>query len=275
MLNGRAEEGNLILLDEPETFLAPVAHRPFIDEVARKVLAQQRQLIVATHAPEVLARFPLENIRMCVPSGNRVRIIPPTSVVQIRDSIGIETEIRSLILVEDDLAERILSRLFAYFDSTLTRESEIVSVGGESEVRAGLRIISHSRRLRVLGVLDGDQNSASVIDSGLSKNSLLFLLGVKALEEELLSSAGSEALWVSELINRPVDDVLTAISWCQSLDHQYRIRELARLLSQTEDTIIFISTQAWLRNPRIKDLAEELVRDIRAYVSGKDGNPSW
>lgn len=259
LLQGNAREANLVLLDEPEAFLATLAHRPFIDEVARKALLKRLQLVVATHSPDVLARFPLDSIRMCVQVDNRIRIIEPESFVQVRNSIGIDTPVRALVLVEDDLAKHLLGQLFAHYDPSLATESEIVSVSGESEVIAGLRVLRRSKRLKILGVLDGDQRPSVPL-----QNQILFLPGTKSPEEELLSSATSEVSWVAKMMHRSADDVIAAISSCQSLDHQYQLSALARQFGQTESAVIFILVRAWLRKSEIKRSAQKLVRDIRA-----------
>lgn len=259
------------MLDEPEAFLATLAHRPFIDEVARKVLLRQLQLVVATHAPDVLARFSLDNIRMCVQDGNRIRIIKPKSFVQIQDSIGIETPVRILILVEDDLAKHVLGQLFAHYDTPLTQEADIISVGGESEVKIGLRVLRRSGRLRVLGVLDGDRQSGTPEVSNALKNPMLFLPGMKSPEEELLSGATSEVNWLAKMMHHSADDIIAAISSCRNLDHQYQLKALARQFGQTEPSIIFILTQAWLRKAHIRRSAEKLVRDIRTACDAGSG----
>jgi hypothetical protein len=104
-LQDNIPEGSLALIDEPEAFLAARGQRPFIDQIAALVLRKNMQLIVGTHSPEVLARFPLENIRMCLAGSNGIEVVEPTWV-QIQDIVGMNVPVRGLVLVEDDLAKR-------------------------------------------------------------------------------------------------------------------------------------------------------------------------
>jgi hypothetical protein len=265
-LQEEVNEGDLVLLDEPEAYLSARARRPFIDEVAHHALASKSQLILGTHSPEVLARFPLENILMCVPEPGGVRVIKPASFVQIRDSIGIETPLRALILVEDELAKQLLSGLFSRFDLALTRETEIVAVGGESEVRNGLRVLQDIDALRVLGVLDGDQRAETSLSTIVGKRPILFLPGGQAPEEELISSAIQNASWIAKILHVSPNDVIAAISTCRGLDHQYWLPTLASQLGQTQPAMVFVLLQNWLRDQSIRKTAEKLVRDIRSVV---------
>ena len=133
-LESESDRGHLALLDEPEAFLASQGRRPLIDNIARLALGNDRQFMIGTHSPEMLARFPLSHVRMCVPSEAGTRIVTPQSLVQVHDCVGIETPIRSLAFVEDDLAKILLSAIFARFDIALTREVEIIPVGGAGKL---------------------------------------------------------------------------------------------------------------------------------------------
>jgi predicted ATP-dependent endonuclease of OLD family len=113
-LEHQVDKGNLALLDEPEAFLAARGHRPFIDEIARHALSRDLQIIIGTHSAEVLSRFPITNIRMCVQDGNGIRVVTPESHLKIRENIGLETPVHGLVLVEDEMAGQLLSGIFAH-----------------------------------------------------------------------------------------------------------------------------------------------------------------
>jgi AAA domain, putative AbiEii toxin, Type IV TA system len=258
-LEGEANDGSLVLFDEPEAFLATRAQRPFIDQAARQALALDAQMLISTHSPEVLARFPLPNIRMCIPGNDGVRIIRPASMVQIRESIGIETPVRVLVLVEDELAREILLTLFARYDRALTREAEIAPAGGEAQVRNGIRILRGVQRLSCLGVLDGDKQAAT-------GHPVLVLPGTSFPEDELVAAATREAGWLVSRMGVNLDDLMAAVSSCRGLDHQYWLKNIARSLGFEQSVITYEFIQAWLRDTRIAEEAGVLVRNIRAQV---------
>jgi hypothetical protein len=263
-------EGSLALIDEPEAFLAARGRRPFIDHIATQALRRKLQLIVATHSPEVLARFPLDNIRMCVAGNDGIQVIPPTSLVQIQDIIGMSVPVRVLVLVEDDLAKQLLSEVFAQYDIALTREAEIIPVGGASEVINGLRILGQMNRLGIVGVLDADERGKDRPKAQVKADPIdefvYFLPGDNTPEEELLSGARRQAAWIGKTMGRTVNDIVVAINSCQSLDHQYQLKYLASQFGRTESAVIFMLTQAWLRNTSIRKQAEKLAKDIRGSM---------
>jgi hypothetical protein len=266
-LENELNEGGLALIDEPEAFLAARGRRPFIDHVAYHALRRHLQIIVGTHSPEVISRFPLENIRMCIPGKDGISVLKPKSLVQIRDYIGIETSVRGIALVEDDLAKRLLGIIFAQHDTALTREIEIVSVGGESEVVNGLRILGCMSQLKCFGVLDADQRSQSQAAPGALKGPGLFLPGSSSPEDELLASALEHVQWIAEMMTLNVDSIIAAVNTSNSLDHQYRLPSVAKQLGCTEEVLTYVLAQAWLRQINIAKEAQNLAITIRKLIS--------
>ena len=264
VLEDRIHRGGLALLDEPETSLAPRGQRPFIDHVARLAVRNHLQLIVATHSPEILSRFPPANILMCIPESSGIRVRVPRDQYQIRESIGIETPIRGIVLVEDELAKQLLEDIFALYDTALKYEIDTIVVDGEGNVIKALMLLKSRDRLACLGVLDADQlGKGSATGTGNSQEGIYFLPGSKKPEDELLTNALKEAQWISERIGASTQDIIIAVSSCQDLDHQYQIRSVARFLGRTEAAITSVLVSAWLRQPEIAHEAERLVNAIR------------
>src|SRR5439155_2283312 len=70
-------KGSTVLIDEPEAFIADYGHRALADELARYAIARDLQIVVATHSPSILSRFPLRHIRMCCRLDGLIRVEPP------------------------------------------------------------------------------------------------------------------------------------------------------------------------------------------------------
>ena len=265
-LGSESDRGHLALLDEPEAFLASQGRRPLIDNIARLALSNDRQFMIGTHSPEILARFPLTHVRMFVPSDSGTRIVTPQSLVQVYDCVGIDTPIRGLAFVEDDLAKVLLSAIFTRFDIALTREVEIVPVGGAAEVLSGQGIMSKAERISCVAVLDGDQSvNSSPTTSGI--DAVLFLPGVTPPEDQLLASALDSLSLTSEMTGSHPDQIFTAINSCRYLDHQYLLKRIAEQLGQSEQVLTQALIQVWLRRPGIAREAEILVAKVRNALS--------
>lgn len=260
------DRGHLALIDEPESFLAAAGRRPFIDHIACLALRNDRQVLIGTHSPEILSRFPLANVRICVPDDSGNRIITPSSLIEIYDSVGIQTSIRAIALVEDELAKQILTAIFARYDTALTREVEIIPVGGASEVRIGSRILEKANRLACFPIFDGDQRQAG----GNDKSSVMtsyFLPGVERPEDELTKSAIEQINWLSDMIGVHADRIVVAINSCRYLDHQYHLGKIAEQLGYREEMLTQMFINAWLRQCDVTQEAERLARDIRNGLS--------
>ena len=270
-LRNEVDTGGLALIDEPEAFIAARGRRPFIDHIARQALSRRLQLVVGTHSPEILSRFPLANIRMCIPGDNGIRVISPTSLFQIHEHIGIETPVRGLVVVEDEMARQLLNFIFARYDTALTREIDIFVAGnggGEANVMTALKLLSSPSRLTCLAVLDADQRHKEFRTTDKSRSSIHFLPGDKAPERELLANAQAEPQWIADAIGATPGDIIIAINSHKDVDHQYQIKHIARHLGYKEENMISELTNAWLRQPRIARQAEELVKAIRNSLPG-------
>ncbi|WP_157172460.1 ATP-dependent nuclease [Nocardia pneumoniae] len=253
------------LIDEPETFLAMRGHRPLVDELVRSSLDLENQLIIATHSPKVLSRFPLEYVRMCIPGPNGILVVRPTSYTQVHDTLGVDFFVKATILVEDEFAAAVLQSICGELDPFLPREIDIVPAGGESEVVAGVRILERSKSMSCIGVLDGDLRNDHKKKRGRA-SSIYHLPGSMSPEQELTSTATMMAYSVAESLGRTVADVYTALSACSSLDHQYWISKLASMLGRSEQQVIQVLVKLWLENPRVAEQAKELLAVIRELL---------
>jgi hypothetical protein len=253
----RLSPGCLLLLDEPESFLSALGHRPFIDEVARRCLDRKLQLVVASHSPDVLSRFPLRDIRMCVNNAEgKILVIRPENLAQVRRSVGIEIQTKTIVLVEDHFAVNLLQTIFAQLNVPMGT-IEVIAVGGESEVIAGARLLIGLQRMHCFGVLDADQKN----QLGGAKN-LRALPGHQVPESELLTVALSKMSDVALALGRSPEALQVALHNCRSLDHQYQLQEFSENLGFSQEYVINILASVWLRSPDIRDEAMTLVSDL-------------
>lgn len=263
------------LLDEPESFLAQRGHRPLIDEVFRRCLEHDNQLVVATHSPQILSRFPLNNIRLCLSSADGILIAPARSNSQIFDLLGVTGPVRTVVLVEDDMASRILGDVIAELDWDLARQLEIVQADGESMVIAGLRAMRNSREIRYVGVLDGDcrdkdlfpQSKVGMEAAEYLTQRVLYLPGSQSPETELAQAAAKQPERLAQLLNRATIDIATAAASSADLDHQYWLAQYARALGLPQDVVRHGLVRIWLTSEATMAQANELLHSLRGLVN--------
>lgn len=251
--------GCLLAVDEPESFLAMKGHRPFIDEIARKSLELDLQLVVATHSPEILGRFPIANTRMCIRGvgDGRIRIIQPESWAQVRSAVGIQSALQRLILVEDDFAAMVLQTILSWAHADPS-EIEIVPAGGKSKALAAVDALSHTARIKCYAVLDADQREAC------DGKRIFALPGNHDPEKELLAFALADPVAVASQIGRSVDAVRSALEACEFLDHQYQITNFAGHLGVESIYATNLLVRGWLSQTHIAAQAMALCEAIAA-----------
>ncbi|MBG6063900.1 ATP-dependent nuclease [Micromonospora ureilytica] len=250
----RLSAGCLFMLDEPESFLALRGHRPFVDEVARRALEQKLQVMVATHSPQVLSRFPAPNIRMCVRgAAGKIRVLKPDSLAQVQRVVGVEIPLAGVVLVEDPFAASVLAGIFGSLNIS-SASLEIVIAGGKSEVVAGVRSLSGASRIRVSGVLDADQRELAD-----SSRRLFALPGKLDPEQELLLFALRAPVAVAASLGRSEDSLLAALDGYEFYDHQYWLGRLADELGLDKSFVTNVLIQLWLQQEEIRQQAVELV----------------
>ncbi|GIF74724.1 hypothetical protein Asi02nite_42420 [Asanoa siamensis] len=253
----RLSPGCVILLDEPESFLAVRGQRPFADEVARQVLSRNLQLLIATHSSEVLSRFIPSQIRICMrgPTG-KLRVVTPQSMEQVYSAIRIAPPLKYLILVEDDFAAVILKIILAEVGGFLSTV-EVLPVHGKDNVIAACRILSPSKRVTFFGVLDADQRTTVEPTGNLS-----FLPGSHDPERELLLFVAGHVAEIATLLGRSEDEIAAALENCLFLEHQYQFVGMAAALTMDSHYLASTLAKAWLGDPQIRAQAARLCNDL-------------
>ncbi|MGN2250883.1 AAA family ATPase [Frateuria sp. GZRe14] len=154
----RLQVGSLLLLEEPETFVAPKSQRRLTEVLARICKEKDLMIIATTHSPMVAGHFLKEEITLVSRDGGDVTIAspPPPGVVDRRLEL-VESK-RVVWLVEDALAARVLR--FFLTQLGFERFSQIVIAGDSQSVVSmtkSLEPFYGSNKISFRGVLDGDE----------------------------------------------------------------------------------------------------------------------
>ncbi|GAB3176164.1 hypothetical protein GCM10027059_50620 [Myceligenerans halotolerans] len=251
-----ARAGDLVLIDEPETFLAAPGHRAFIDEIARRTLDKKCQAIVVTHAEAMIGRVPPKCVRQVTrgPDGARVSQVGSTDAVLQALSLA-PRSVTGVAFVEDVLAARMARRILERHGGHRAGELDIIASGGNDVVAKAVDIVGRSQRLVALGILDGDQRSDST-DGGF-----LFLPGAMP-EEELLKALTVHAARASRELGVPEADLHLALDRARFVNHQRVFSSIGMSLGRHESgEIADLAIDLWLEDPGIDGQARQLAQD--------------
>ena len=248
----------IILIDEPEAFLSPAGHRPFLDEIARLTLASKAQTIVATHSAAMIDRTPASMIRVLAPSTAGVQIVRPSSSISALRMLGQYPELAGIVLVEDDLARRIVQAMLSRSDNYLAQRVDIVDCGGKDKALATARVMARSTRLAVCVVLDGDQRDANVDHTGLR---IAYLPGDEP-DNAILTSVRTAPGRLAERASLNADDVAMALDGLRFHPHQYWFSKLAESLGLSHEILVSHLIYLWFQDDAVNADAMEIVRKI-------------
>lgn len=253
-----------VMIDEPEMGISQRSHRALIDELVRLSLVRDAQLIVATHAPEIAARFPLDAVRAAVPTARGIRYVTPTTRHELDGILGVSTPVRAVLVVEDDFARELITTLCELYDQHWVNSVEILRAGGHGPARATCRVMSDALSFASAVVLDGDQR-----DAPENTGAELFLPGTRPPESELVELARRRPDELSTLLSRSTSAFDIAVAETDGLPHQRVLDTFASSLRVSRPALVRALVQNWITDVSIDDQCRSLVSAVSALVDAR------
>lgn len=152
---------SVLLIEEPESFVAPRSQRCFVDWLATVVLEKRLFAVLSSHAGPIAERFPLPGVLLCTRTRGGVVVQPNPPAHILVERLGILSHRRCIVLVEDDAAEALADSLMLELDPRLRTECEIVPAGSCGAIDKALEALPYfnSDKFLLVGLYDGDQRN--------------------------------------------------------------------------------------------------------------------
>ena len=157
-----ADPRSLILLDEPEVSLHPLAQRGLLEFLINEATSHKHQIVMATHSSTMVEELPPEAIKVLeVATNGKVTLpsqasSPATAFVKLGQKFA-----KRSVVVEDRLAGELVER--GIIASTKLEPGSfqiVVEPGGSSSIKKQIATFSKHDETNVVVVFDGDENSA-------------------------------------------------------------------------------------------------------------------
>ena len=156
----RMPRKGLLLIEEPETYLAPRSQAALLDVIAKRIDTGDFTVILTTHSEATLRQTPLANTRILFRDGGKISITTPKSRTEYLDHLGVPSLSDVIILVEDQIARAFLRSLLSACAPDLLARANISVAGDNAKIG---ELISHFPRpagpFLCIGAFDGDQKS--------------------------------------------------------------------------------------------------------------------
>ncbi len=179
----------LILIDEIELALHPIAVSRFIDLMSELVKESQNLMVILTsHSPEVIRKISPKNIYKIENNNGIVDVINPGFPSYVIRDVYRHDGFDYLLLVEDILAKVLVEKVLETRGLNISKLVHVVPAGGWSNVLALQQDLLRGNVLgvgrEVISILDGDV----MVEANKSRPDLRKLfLPVKSIEKFLYS----------------------------------------------------------------------------------------
>ncbi len=185
-----SKDYSLVLLDEPETSLHPLAQKKLINFILEQTKEKKLQVIISTHSPDIIEGMPPEAIKILYENLNsgQIGIIENVYPENAFIHIGRTVTNKKVILTEDKLAKMIIESVL-----DKTNNSDIIEIvyhpGSVSQIQQNeMTVYSKESNSKHFIVFDGDQKKEKIDITTLSdrektpeqlKNKIRKLVGQK------------------------------------------------------------------------------------------------
>lgn len=155
----------LILIDEIELALHPIAVSRFIDLMTDLVKKSNNLMIILTsHSPEVIRKIHPKHIYKIENNSGEVNIVTPGFPSYVIRDVYRHDGFDFLILVEDELAQAIVDKVLESNSLRTSKLIQVVPVGGWSNVLSLQNDLLRNNVLgigkEILSIIDGDVSSS-------------------------------------------------------------------------------------------------------------------
>lgn len=267
----RLEPGTIVLLEEPESHLSVTSQALLIDALIVLAVERDLTLVVSSHSPSFFYRLPDGHVSL-VFSLPRVRFDTSLPTATAARHLALPAARRLVILVEDAVASDLLISLVGELDRNLLAQIDVgVLKTAESGIRAllnNLKVARASRRLPVLGVLDGDQRGVG----GDSRDLINYLPGVDAPEKVIREAlikwwSGDGKNW-HPTTPGGADELTRALDQADGADHHDWLFDVSRQIGGVS-RLVDATAALLLQEQSVRRQAEQLVDWLRRSADGR------
>jgi energy-coupling factor transporter ATP-binding protein EcfA2 len=257
----RVEPGTVVLLEEPETFLSSRGTVALLDVLADMVNRRRLYAVVTTHSPSVAASVPLSYLRVLSERGGVAGLYQPETRAELEYLLGSHAGLARAVLVEDKVAALVVSDLIGRFKGIWGRSVEVLSTGGADPVLRVCRNFPEAERIRLVGVLDGDQTTPDD-----TRWPVLTLPGQNAPDMFLRNVVNQDVPGFAAEIGREPGAVSDGMAPLIGADHHDFFPELAKALGLDEPFLVRAALARWLEVDENRESGEEFVGRVTSEL---------
>ena len=194
-----AQEGTLLLLDEPEVSLHPGAQKRLLNYILENVRDKGLQVVISTHSPAIVEELPPEAIVVMNQTAlNKFDPIPDVFAETAFQYIGHTNIEKPKIIVEDKTAELLVNRALDICNPKAIKSVKVVChPGGARDLYKEAVVLSRLDATKTYLLLDGDQQKELPAGNAVSNSELdqavLNITGIDVKDLDFVADSGKQS----------------------------------------------------------------------------------
>lgn len=194
-----AQEGTLLLLDEPEVSLHPGAQKRLLNYILENVRDKGLQVVISTHSPAIVEELPPEAIVVMNQTAlNKFDPIPDVFAETAFQYIGHTNIEKPKIIVEDKTAELLVNRALDICNPKAIKSVKVVChPGGARDLYKEAVVLSRLDVTKTYLLLDGDQQKELPAGNAVSNSELdqavLNITGIDVKDLDFVADSGKQS----------------------------------------------------------------------------------
>lgn len=247
----RAEKNSILLVEEPESFLSPISQAAFCAVLTAHILTSKSIAVISSHSTAVIDAVSRESLQFLARDGTGVVVHGSPRAIEL-SNLGIKFSADAILLVEDQAAAELAKFVISKFDSQLSHRVDFIVLNGEATITSALQAMPSSKRVKVLGLYDGDMRGKPV-NAGLADRTL-YLPGEQSIESILRSMIGANPAPIAAFSdNTRIIQIMGALEGQE--DHDW-YEEFCRELGLTKQQVFPPLLSQWITIEGNEDAAK-------------------
>lgn len=242
---------SLVLLEEPEISLHPSAQFELGNYLVNVAERRQLQILLTTHSEYLMLALPQKSRVYLKRDTFGITPLPGVGVRQAMSMMDVLAIPSMYILVEDDVAEAVVTELLRMHDLDFSKTARVIIGGDTNQIQQMMKVFDE-QKMPICAVRDGD--------IGTNKTQRLFkLFGTEPPEKEILKSATARKCLSEEHgVNFGAVDVLN-----RNKNHHRWFDPLVDQMVRSRSDVLAIAARAYLRGVSETE-RDALVNQIKA-----------
>lgn len=256
----RVPKNSILLIEEPETYLAPRSQEALLDVLAKISHNKKVWVILTTHSPGILKSIPPKHVRFLSQGESNIEVIEPKATSDYLQSLGISTKKSGVIFVEDRAARVFSKYWLGKYSPYLLQEYDIIDISGVDNIVQQLKDFpSGIKWFKIFGLFDGDQRT-KIKDKFNWKYS--FLPGVEPVEKQFIQLARDNRVEFSSLLRIDLTQLNIALAILEGKDHHDWLIELPDLIGLSYEQLIATLFDLGMTDEKFKTDTEDAYKQL-------------